>query len=88
MVVGGSILLGNDPDLSESSDLLERLEREGADYYPSSSSVVPSSAEVVSEDVFYGESATFDDVCSVCHFELRLFCLGYVFIVYHQIGYV
>ena len=81
MVVGGSILLGNDPDLSESSDLLERLEREGADDDPSSSSVVPSSAKVFSEDVLYGESATFDDVCSVCHFELRLLCLGYISIL-------
>lgn len=62
----GPSLFGDDPDLwAEASDLLKRLERERADNDPSSSSVIPASSKVVSQDVFDWESATFDDVCCV-----------------------
>ena len=62
-----SELFGNDPDFAEFSDVLKRLERERANHNPSSSVVIPSCSEVVSEDVLYWVGCALNDVCSVGH---------------------
>jgi len=61
------LLFCNDPDFTESSDVLDGLEREGANHNPSSSVIIPSRSEVVSENVLYWVGCALDDVRSVSH---------------------